>query len=288
MWLLSRLPFDVQLKVGRGLGTLLYYLLPSRRSVTLTNLALAFPEMTASDRARLAKINYKHVGMGVAEAATFWFRPTRDYVDRFTLVNTQYLEDALAQGKGVILLQAHFTLVDFTACIMCQHYQTFAVYAKSKNAMFGALLKNRRERYMQAMIENRDIRRMVRLLKKGAIIWYSPDQHVASHRGGIPIPFFDHPAMTTPGTARIASMTGSIVVPVVPTRIVKEGRYELAFFPPLDLTDLDVETATKKVNQLFETQVRTQPDQYLWMHKRFKPVNSSVPNPYRSSTLRKQ
>ncbi|MBX2886285.1 MAG: lysophospholipid acyltransferase family protein [Granulosicoccus sp.] len=280
LWLLSRLPFDLQLKVGRGLGTLLYYLLPSRRKVTLTNLKLAFPSMPDNEITSLAKVNYKHVGMGVAEAASFWFRPTQDYVSRFSLEDAHHLDQALAQGKGVILLQAHFTLVDFTASVMCQHYQVYAVYAKSKNAMFGALLKNRRERYMQEMIENHDIRRMVRQLKKGSLIWYSPDQYVSARRGGVATPYFGQPAMTTPGTARIAAMTGAIVIPMIPIRLTDGGRYKLTFYPPLDLSGLDSDAATLKVNQLFEKQVKEQPDQYLWMHKRFKPIDSSQPNPY--------
>lgn len=232
----------------------------------------------------MAKRNYKHVGMGLAEAATFWFRSTQDYVNRLSLQDKHYLDEALAQNKGVILLQAHFTLVDFPASVMSQHYEAYAVYAKSKNEMFGALLRNRRERYVQGMIENHDIRRMVRLLKQGALIWYSPDQYVSARRGGVPIPYFDQPAMTTPGTARIAAMTGAVVVPMVPKRISGDGRYTLTFFPPLDLSGMDADTATHVVNQLFEAQIKALPDQYLWMHKRFKPINSEHPNPYRRSS----
>jgi len=281
LWLLSRLPFMAQLRLGSGLGTVLYHALPARRKITLKNLELALPELQPHERIQLAKDNYRHVGMSLAEVAIFWFRPTRWYIHRLHLHGEEHLAAAMALGKGVVLLQAHFTLVDFSASIMCQQYSAYAVYGKSKNAMFGAMLRFRRERYMQAMLVNRDIRSMIRLLKKGALIWYSPDQSVAAGRGGIAVRYFNQPAMTTPGTARIAAITGATVIPMVPTRLPAEGQYRLTFFPPLDLSSMDTETATQRVNEVFAEQVRTQPEQYFWMHKRFKPGTDQQPDPYR-------
>lgn len=282
LWLVSRLPFNAQLGLGRALGISLYYLLPSRRHVTLTNIALAFPHLSATERIELAKENYRHVGMSLAEMATFWFRPTEWFIHRIQLQGKQHLADAMAEGKGVVLLQAHFTLVDFSASIMCQDYQAYAVFAKAKNQLFGSMLRYRRERYMQAMIENRDIRSMIKLLKKGALIWYSPDQTVAPSHGGIEVEYFGQPALTTPGTARIAAMTGARVIPMVPTRHSIDGTYSITFYPPLALPDDDHTAATREVNSVFETQVRQQPEQYFWMHKRFKKADKQQHDPYKS------
>jgi len=280
LWILSRLPFDMQLSLGSNLGRLLYSLIPSRRRVTLKNIALAFPHFSTSQQVKLAKKNYRHVGMSLAEAATFWFRPTSWFIDRIQITGSEHLQSAVMEGKGVVLLQAHFTVADLSASVMCQHYQAYAVYGTSKNELFGSMLRYRRERYMQAMIENRDIRSMIRLLKKGALIWYSPDQSVPVHHGGIAVEFFNQPALTTPGTARIAAITGATVIPMVPTRIDAQGKYRITFYPPFDLSGLNSEQATAEVNKLFESQVREQPEQYFWMHKRFKPVTPEQPDPY--------
>ena len=280
LWLIAQLPFDTLLRLGRGLGLLVFYLLPSRRDTTLTNLALAFPELTDEARHRLARENYRHVGMVMTENAALWFRPATAFIDRFKLQGLQHLDAALAQEKGVILLQAHFTLLEFSAAVMSQHYRISAVYGASKNAMFGALLRYKREFYLQSMIGNRDIKSMVRRLRKGEIVWYSPDQFVTQRNGGIPVNFFSHPAMTTPGTARIARMTGAAVVPMLPTRL-PGGKYTLTFFEPLDIDGDDPVAATQKVNDLFEDHVRQQREQYVWMHKRWKPIDANAPSPYR-------
>ena len=123
---------------------------------------------------------------------------------------------------------------------------------------------------MPAMIRNDDIRHMVRRLRRGEIVWYSPDQTVPKENGGIAVRFFGQPVLTTAGTARMASMTGATIVPFVPTRHGYSGRYTLSFKAPLLLDTGDPETATAAINRLFESQIRDQPEQYFWMHNRWK------------------
>ncbi len=280
LWLLSRLPFDIQLSLGRQIGKIIWHAAPDRRRVTLINLSIAFPEMSDTELNKLARTVYSHVGMSVSEMATLWFRPASFILPRFTLEGIEHLEKALSQGRGIILLQAHFTLIDFNAPIFREHFPFSVVFDPPKNKLFAAFLENRRNVYVEAAIENRQTRIMIRRLRQGGIVWYSPDQSVGRRHGAIDTQFFGHPVLTTVGTRRIASMTNAIVVPLIPTRHGNTGRYTLRIGQPIDIDSEDDLKATQQVNDIFEAQIREQPEQYFWMHKRFKPPGPQYKNPY--------
>ncbi|MFK7859898.1 MAG: lysophospholipid acyltransferase family protein [Granulosicoccus sp.] len=281
LWLLSRLPYDKQLTIGRQIGSLVWHLLPDRRRVTLTNLAMAFPDISIDDRTQMAREVYAHVGMSIAEGASLWFRPASFFDKRFELVGADKLEAALALNRGVILLQAHFSLLEMNAAIIGPRFPVSAVFDPPKNALFAAFLANRRSRYLKSLIDNRQMRQMIRKLKQGEVVWYSPDQSVALSHGGIETRYFKQPVLTTAGTRRIASMTGAVVLPLIPTRHGNTGRYSLTIGQPMSIDSDDDRQATQQVNDMFEAQVRSQPEQYFWMHKRFKPPNEAYANPYK-------
>ncbi len=280
-WLLSRFSFDTQLAIGRALGTILFYAVPSRRRITLINLSLAFPEASTAEKILLAKRTYQHIGMGVAETACLWFRPVSYMGKRFTFVGEEHLNKALQRGNGVIMLQAHFSTLELCGGIVGARWPVSAVYDSPKNPLFAAFLVFKRNRHLQSLIDNKDIRSMIRQLRRGEIVWYSPDQTVYPSEGGIATRFFDQPALTSSGTTRIVTMTGAVVIPFVPTRHANGASYQLEFLPPMELDSANIESATQSVNDLFESQVRSQPEQYFWLHKRFKPPGPEHINPYR-------
>ena len=281
LWLVSRVPFDTQLSIGKMIGRLTWIALPGRKRVTLTNLGIAFPEKSDEQKVALARQVYDHVGMSVAEEACLWFRPADFYLDRFDLQGSEHLEQALNRNNGVILLQAHFSLIEINMAKMGPLYPISVVYDPPKNELFAAFLANRRARFLRSLVDNRQMRQMIRKLKQGEVVWYSPDQSVSLARGGIATTFFGQPVLTTAGTQRIASMTGAQVLPFVPTRHPESGRYSIRIGEPLRLDGDDEQMATQKINDLFELQIRQQPEQYFWMHKRFKPPSKEHVNPYK-------
>ena len=280
LWLISRLPYDSQLWLGRQLGKLSWHALPSRRRVTMTNLDIAFPEQTPEARELMAREVYAHVGMSIAEGASLWFRPISFYTERFELLGTDYMEEALSLKRGVILLQAHFSLLEMNATVIGPRYPTSAVFDAPKNPLFAAFLINRRARFMRELIDNKQIRKMIRRLKAGEVVWYSPDQSVSRSHGGIETTFFGQAVLSTAGTCRMAGMTGAVVLPLIPTRHASTGRYTLRIGAPVEMNHSDDHAATQQINDMFEAQVRLQPEQYFWMHKRFKPPGPDYPNPY--------
>lgn len=280
LWLLSRGSLNQQLRIGRGFGSLLWTLIPGRRAVTQTNLSLAFPEKSSNDVDQLGKLTYQHIGMGIFEAAFLWFRRIEKLDDRFELHGTEYLQDAIDKGKGVILLQAHFSSLEVLGGILGRRWPISAVYDKPKNALYAHHIEYQRLRHLHGLIDNKDIRSMIRRLKRGEIVWYSPDQSVQPRNGGIATRYFDQDVLTTAGTARIVAMTGATVVPLLPVRHKNGNSYSVKFLPAMELDVSDPIAATQQVNDLFEQQVRQHPEQYFWVHKRFKPPPDAGPSPY--------
>ena len=280
--LLARLPFDAQLALGRRLGDALHALLPARRRIARTNVDLAFPDADAATRAGIVRASFRESGAAVFETATVWFRPGAVLDgERVRMEGVEHVDGALADGRGVILLQAHFTAIDVCAPPIARRWPAGGVQDAPKNPLYAAFLLHQRSRWVRPVIDNRDIRAMVRHLRANGIVWYSPDQSVPRDRGGIPTRYFGQPVLTTGGTSRIVRMTGAAVIPHVPVRDPATNRYTLRFLPPIDLPDGDDVAATQAVNDLLERQVRAQPDQYLWLHKRFKPPTPDSPDPYR-------
>jgi KDO2-lipid IV(A) lauroyltransferase len=278
-YLLTRLPFTTVMWVGRGMGSLMYHALRSRRKVTHINLKMTFPELNTFERERLARRAFRHLGMATAETAWIWYRNVNEISD-IRLVGAEHVDAALAAGKGVILLQAHFTVLELCGAVVGARWPVSAVYDPPKNPLFADYLFNQRSRHLSGLIDNRGVREMVRCLRRGEMVWYSPDQSVSVNHGGIITQYFGQPALTTSGTARILKMTGATIIPFIPTRREDGSGYTFTFGAPLNLDTSDAKLATQKVNDELEAHVRTQPEQYLWAHKRFKLPAEQYANPY--------
>ena len=284
--LIAALPFDAALALGRRLGPLVLARIPERAAVADVNLRIAFPTLEPDARARLARDAFRQIGMAFTETAWSWYRPIEGYADRFELRGAEHLDAALARGRGVILLQAHFTLIDLSGHAMCTRWPMSSVYDPPKNPLWAAVQRRQRERWMVEMIPNRDVRSMVRRLRAGEIVWFSPDQYVPPGRGGIETRYFDRPVSSSSGTARMLAMTGAALVPLVPERSVDGSRYTLTLHPAVEIDARDTLAATQAINDLLEAQVRGRPEQYLWVHKRFKPPRRGMPDPYARGSRR--
>ena len=281
IWLLSRLPFVWQLKFGAALGTLLYYAIPSRRRVCLINLGIAFPDKTEAERQQLCQQVYHNIGYTISEMASLWFGSIHSFSERFTIEGLDNLTTHTDSGRGVILLQAHFSTLEFCGAWLATKIKVFTVYDNPKNPLYAALLRNRRERYIKQTIDNRDIRSMIKNLKKGEIVWYSPDQSTKKSDGAIETFFFNHPVLTTPGTSRMARMTGAAIIPYLAVRTKPLGHYKLIIYPALeDIPTKNAIADTQAVNHLFESHIKQYPEQYFWVHKRFKRPSEQHPDPY--------
>ncbi|HEX9803206.1 MAG TPA: LpxL/LpxP family Kdo(2)-lipid IV(A) lauroyl/palmitoleoyl acyltransferase, partial [Gammaproteobacteria bacterium] len=265
------LPYRAMLAAGRGLGTLLYYLVGSRRHVAEVNLRLCFPEMDESARRRLAKESFVAAATSLFEGVLSWWAGDARIKRLYRIEGLEHLEAARARGRGVILLGGHYTTLEISGRFLSFHVTGLQpIYKPARNRLFEAVMANSRKRLFDDLLPSADMRTIVRNLKKGKVVWYAPDQDFGRERS-VFAPFFGVPTATLVSTARLARLSGAPVVPFYSERLPGNEGFLLRLAPALEAFPSGDELAdATRVNQVIEAQVRRTPDQYLWLHKRFK------------------
>ena len=283
LWLLVRLPYRLQLALGAAFGMLLYGLMPERRRIGRINLAIAFPELDRTQRARLLRRHFRALGIGILEMGMAWWRRPKWLLGMSRIEGLEHLQAARRDGRGVILLFPHYTCLELAAVTIACATPVHGLYGEPRNLLFRAVLDHYRRRRVVETIPARDVRRCVRVLKAGEILIYLPDQATHLARGGILVEYFGRPTLTTPGTSRLARVSGARVIPLSARRLAGAGGYQLRCLPPLeDFPGEDLVEDTRRINALFESMIRQAPEQYLWVHKRFKRRTEGEADPYAS------
>ncbi|UCB53848.1 MAG: lipid A biosynthesis lauroyl acyltransferase [Thiotrichales bacterium] len=272
--LMSVLPIRWTQTIGSGLGMLFYRLVPSRRRVARINIRQAYP---AYDEAQIRALNiasFKSLGISVFEIAQSWWGD-RNYMRSVCEVEgKQHLDKALARGKGVILLTGHFTTLEIGGMLMGLQPNLKGayngVYKKAHNPMVNAVMAHYRSTFGDDLIDNKNVRALIRGLRKGRATWFAPDQDFAD-QDIVFTPFLGGIASTLTATARMAEMTGAAVVPFYPLRLDNGKGYRLVVLPALeDFPSDDINRDSARVNKAIEDMVHANPEQYGWVHKRFK------------------
>jgi KDO2-lipid IV(A) lauroyltransferase len=263
------LPVRLQMLSGRLIAWVITPLTASRRRVAQRNLELCFPEMTDQQREDLLDENMRTMGMLLLETALSWWASDRSLAKRVRYEGLEHLEAGLAKGKGVILLTGHFTSMELGGRLIMLKKPCYVMFRELKNPLFNAVMVQSRTHHSEGIVLQEDPRAMVRALRKNKIVWYAPDQDYG-RKLSIFAQFFGNTAATVPATARIAKMSGAAVVPFVPRR-EQDGTYTLTLSPALEdfPTGDDVGDA-QRINDLIEKEVRQSPEQYYWVHRRFK------------------
>ena len=270
LWCVTRLPYGGQLLIGRGLGRLIRRLARERRNIARTNLALCFPERSGSEREQLLDDHFDSLGIALIETALAWWGSSRRLKGLLTINGLGHLEDALRQGRGAILLSAHFTTLEIGGRLLALHAPFHVLYRSHKNPVIEDLQRRARRRHFEKAIPRDDLRALLASLKQNRPVWYAPDQDFG-RANSLFVPFFGIPAATLTATSRLARLSGAPVVPFFPRRLPHAGGYELSLLPALeDFPGKDVEQDTRRIMALIEERVRQQPEQYLWVHRRFK------------------
>ena len=268
--LLALLPYCLQLAAGSTLGRLFMLLNPYRRLIVDTNLALCFPELDDRARQQLGKRFYKSLGISLVEEAAAMWGSDRFFKRLGQIQGLQHIKDARQQGKGVLLLSGHFCSVDFAARVLLREQPVCFTYQELRNPLSNHLVMNAREKFARRIIHRHDIRGFIRALKAGEVVWYAPDQSL-ERKNSVYAPFFGIPANTLTATSKLAKITGAAVLPFEIKRLPDARGYALTIQPPLEDFPGDNETAdATRFNALLEAQIREHPEQYLWIHRRFK------------------
>lgn len=272
------LTWPEQWRLARALGGFIFYVVRLRRHVVLTNLRLCFPEKDRAAIARLARAHYDSLAMGLFEVCTGWWTPGHALPPR-RIIGLEHLEAARARGKGVLLLTAHFTTLEICGRLMIEAYGMGGLYRDPNNPLIAQLMRNQRERQMTIAVHFDDLKGLIRALRAGHVIWYAPDQGKRTPGSEI-LPFFGVPAITNTATSKIARLADAAVVPYFGRR-ERDGSYTLTILPALDNFPGDDTTADAlRINRLIEDNIRLAPEQYFWVHKRFKARGEGYPDVY--------
>jgi len=264
------LPFGMQIVAGRLIGRLIYLGAKRRRDITHINLDLCFPELSDGERKQLAHEHFEALGIAVFEIALCWWGSDRKLRKLVRIEGLDNLHAVLAQGKGALLLSAHFTTLEIGGRLLSLFQPFHLMYRPNRTEILEVIISGSRRRHFEKVIPRDDVRSMIRSLKENHPVWYAPDQGYRGKHSAM-LPFFNVPAPTNTATSRIAKSTGSPVLPFMVERLPRAAGYLLRIDPPLeDFPSDDAEQDSRRVNAIIETEVRRVPEQYLWCHNRFK------------------
>jgi len=270
LWLLAQLPLPLARPLFGGAGRLAGLLARTRRRVVTRNLELCFPELDLAARNDLRRRFFRSFGIGAFEFLRAWWGPLGRVPAHSRIEGIEHFEAARAAGRGVILLSGHFLPFEMCGRLLTTRTPCAAMYRPYANPAFEWAVKRGRMRYAAAMYGREELRGAVRFLRGGGGLWYAPDQDMRG-RDTVFAPFFGVPANTITGTSQLARLSGAAVLPFFHRRSDDGRGYVIRIEPALEgFPTGDLEADATRINALVERMVREAPDQYLWLHRRFK------------------
>lgn len=268
LWCLRWLPPRAVAALGHSLGSLLFHW--GRKRVTLINLKACFPEKSDAERDTIGRGVFRNLGRSTLELGRLWYAPVEAALADVKLID-KHLMDEWAGKVPVIVLAPHFVGLDIGGARFSREYpDAFSMYSVQKNKVFDQALRRARKRYSDATLITRQqgLRPVLKALKEKRPFYYLPDMDFGA-KDAVFVDFFGIRTATVTAVSRLCSITGAKVVPLV-TRQTEAG-YEARFYPAWEgFPSGDVEADARRVNAFLEERIREMPDQYFWVHKRFK------------------
>jgi KDO2-lipid IV(A) lauroyltransferase len=275
--LVRALPLRLALRLGSALGTLIYFAQPRRRSKARENLRRAFPEKSEEECRRLLRENFRQLGIGAVEMLRLdLYRDPQILKENFTLNGLEHVQEALAGGKGCFLLTGHVGFWEAGSILMPLHgIRTDAIYKHMKNPYVEKRIMALREVAGTRWIEkNRAARKILRSLHENRAVAVLIDQRV-SRREGVIVNFFNRPVVATPIIALMAIKQGTPIIPTFSWRL-PDHRFEIDFAPMItfpqeeDPSPETIRAATQLLTEKIEAAVRRAPEQWFWVHDRWR------------------
>ena len=271
LMILAILPWAIQYRLGQFLGSVAFNNLKSRRKTTIRNLEVCFPEWTPEEVEANARQVFIDQMIGIFETLNAWYSP-QWFKGRVKIEGLEHIQNAQANGQGVLLLGTHSTLLDAGGYLCAQFFEPDVVYRPQNNPLLDMLIVRCRATIYANQIDHDDMRGLIRNLKNGHAIWYSPDQDFGLKQG-VMAPFFGTPAATVTAHRRLLKISKAVAIPLYFYRDgdIANPSYHVLIEPALDQFPSADEVADAiRVNQIIENQLRIAPTQYMWFHRRFK------------------
>ena len=280
--LVALLPYPVIVQAGRLLGALLRRLPIRFVRTARRNMELCLPDLSSAARESLLNEHFASLGVALLEIPFAWWSTPERLAKITQFEGVEHLHAALARRRGVILLTAHFTSLEMAGRTLLALAPVSFLYRPTKNAVLAYALKRFRTARGGHAIPRDDIRAFISALKHNECVWYAPDQSYRK-KGAEMVRLFGIPAATNTLTSRLARMTGATVLPYFFQRLPGTRGYRAVIHPPLPVSDCPADD-TERFNRMIEAQVRLAPEQYLWIHRRFKGLSQDYPDYYARQT----
>ncbi len=271
LWLIVQLPYPILAKLGAWSGKHSRRFLKRREGIARQNLGLCFPNLSEQEKEKLIEENFISLGMGLMETGMAWFWPDKRLRRWFDVEGLDNLTKASANRRGVLVIGVHFMSLELGGRIMGLCQPMMAVYRPHNNKVMEWVQTRGRLRSNKGMIDRRQLREMVNVLRQGEAVWFAPDQDYGP-KGSCFAPFFAvNEAATTNGTHVIARLSGAALLTISMVRKSSSAGYRLFIEPELvDYPRDDEAAAAAWLNRVIEHEIMRAPDQYLWVHRRFK------------------
>ena len=271
LYTISWLPYRFQLFLGKMIGRLLYKIGSSRKKVADRNLQLCFPQMPVSEREVMLKRNFENTGIALLETGMGWWWPDWRVKRKTTVIGLEHIEKAQKEGKGILLLAMHYLSAEINCRAIGYSNPMVVFYRPHNNSLMEYFQFRGRGRSNKYMLGKRDVKGLIKALHDGESCIYLPDQDYGRNRS-VFVPFFgvDKAASTT-GTLIFARQKNAQTHMIVPTRNDDGSGYTLEIKPMLEnFPTGDDEADVLRVNQELEKAIMVKPEQYMWLHRRFK------------------
>ena len=263
-------PYRCQILLGGVFGKIIQILSPKRQRVVDINLQLCFPEKSVVERNKIKNASFQNLGIALLEMSMCWWWSEDRLQSLVEIRGREHIEAVLDSGRGVILLTGHFTSLEIGGRLFTLSMPLQAMYRTQKNRLFDSYLYTRRKSYLENAISRKNTRQMIRGIKKLIPTWYAPDQNFPNEKN-VFVPFMGVQTATISAGSRIAQSSGGAMLPFYPERKKDGSGYIIWIEPPLvDFPSGDDVRDATAINASIEKFVRQNPEQYLWVHKRFK------------------
>jgi KDO2-lipid IV(A) lauroyltransferase len=279
-WLLHFLPLAVLARIGAVAGLAFMAFGRERREVARANLALCFPGWDKARHEAVLRAHFRAIGRGFFEAGIVWWG-SEERIRR--IVRIEGGEHARAHGaRRIIFLVLHFAGIEIAGLRLSMDYKGMALYSHQKNRVFDEFLVRMRSRFPGARMVGRQdgVKTLLRGFKDGLDLLIAPDLDLGP-RDAIFVPFFGVQAATVTALSRLARLADVVIVPVVVRQLPGGEGYVLRMYPAWEnYPGESVEADTRRMNAFVEERVLEMPEQYYWVHKRFKTRPEGDPRIY--------
>ncbi len=273
------IPFNFQVLIGKTIGKLIYPFMHKLRSTAYSNISHCFPDKKQNQVNLLVKRHFEAIGVSFFETANAYYGSDKKIRKLLTITNENFFQDALKEEGGIILLCSHFMPLMLGSRALLINHTIANIYRPQNNKLFDRIMVRGYKKNGAVMIKSTDTRSIIKAINNSLPIWYAPDQDLGKNNS-VFAPFFGIQTATASATARLAKNNNTRVIPYSFIR-TKKG-YTMSFEKPIaNYPSNDPIQDATIVNQILEKQIVKSPEQYLWIHRRFKTRPNDEKNFYK-------